>query len=519
MLKITTVIAVVFSFLACEDDFETIGGSVIGEPGFNADLYDEAEVSATTYKLPPVQTNNLPANLLGVFNDPVFGKQTANILSQVSLSLPDPDFGTEPVLDSVVLRIPYFSREVETEDNETTVYALDSIYGNSPIKLSIQETIFFLNAFDPETNFQQAQKYYSNLGDQIQNNLTSGVLYENNSFLPSSEGIVEYITNAEGEADTLNLPPALKIQLSKQFFQTKILDKAGSAELSSVNNFRNYFRSIYINAEQVGDDGVMMLLNFNEGAGITLYYTSKKPDVGDEDEDEDTEELVEVQSQYRLPLGPAKVNTFEQDVPDFSNEENLFLKGGEGSMAIIDLFSGPDSDGDGVSDELEALRENNWLINEANLEFFVNRDHTANLAEPERLYIYDINNNVFLKDYRLDMPGQVNEMTSTSNNRHLAPLTRTEDGRGVSYKIRVTDHINNILNKDSTNVRLGLVVSQNVNLVTNSAVLQSGNGEAEVTRVPSNSVITPEATVLYGPEAEDEEKRLKLKIYYTEPKN
>jgi hypothetical protein len=512
MLKITTVIAVVFSFVACEDDFETVGGNVIGEPNFNADLYDEAVISVTNNDLAPVQTNNLPVNLLGVYNDPVFGKQVASILTQVTLSAANPDFGDQPVLDSVVLSIPYFSTQIDNDSDGNPQYKLDSVYGNDPIKISLLETNFFVNQYDPETNFEQAQKYYSDLEGQIENNLTGKVLFTTESFRPSNQEVVEYT-----ETDTLRHAPRMKVKLNTEFFTSKILDKEGSAELSSLANFRNYFRSIYLKAEAVGQDGTMMSLNLENGdAGITLYYTSLAPDAGDSDNDGDVAELVEQSQEFRLFLGPSRVNTFQQEAPAFTDASNLYLKGGEGSMVIIDLFNGTDSDGDGVSDELEYLRGNNWLINEANLEFFVNNEAVSGVNEPEQLYLYDLTNNRFLADYVLDTPGQANEMTSTSNRNHLGPLKTDESGKGISYKIKLTRHIDNILNKDSTNVRLGLVVAENVNLASSSAVKQTEG--ADVKKIPTTSVITPEATVLYGPAAQDDQKRLKLKIYYTESK-
>lgn len=517
MLKVTTVVAVVFSFIACEDDFETIGAGVIGGPGFNAELYDEAEISAETYNLPPVQTNNLPNYLLGVYNHPVFGTQRAGVLSQVSLSTLNPSFGNQPVVDSVVLSVPYFSREVESETDQKK-YVLDSIYGNEPFKLSVVETNFFLNPYDPESDFQQAQKYYSNLEPKIEENLTGNVLYENPGFKPSAEEIVEYPYNSEGERDTVKLAPALRLHLSPGFFQSKIIDKEGSPVLESASSFKNYFRSIYLKTEKTGEEGNMMLLDLAQPeAGITIYYRVKVADAADVDEDGDKEELIDAYRSYRLGLGGTKVNTFEQEAPQFDDANRLFLKGGEGSMAIINLFSGEDADGDGVSDELDMLRENNWLINEANLEFFVDRSYVNAAREPERLFIYDLKNNIRLADYRLDAPGKTNALNSISNNNHLVPLKRNENGEGISYKIRLTQHVNNILNKDSTNLRLGVVVSQNVNLLSYSAVLQPDNDG--VKRVPVSSVITPEATVLYGPHAQDDAKRLKLKIYYTEPKN
>lgn len=515
MLRMATVAAVVFSFISCEDDFATVGSSVIGEPGFNAELYNDAMITARTYDLPPVQTNGLPVNLLGVFEDDVFGTQEASILSNINLTTPNPSFGIEPTVDSVVLAIPYYSRQV-LEDEEV-VYALDSIYGSSPFKLSVYESNYFLNNFDPETDFQQAQRYYSNLEPQIMSNINSEVLYENENFEPSAEERVEYIVTADGSTDTTTMAPALRLKLNNTFFQNKILNQAGTSALLNQNNFRNYFRGLYLKADQVNEGGTMMLLNLlNSDAGITIYYKTNVVDATDSDDDDDFEELIEVRRSYTLKFGGVRVNTFEQEVPEF-DDENLYLKGGEGSMAIIELFSGPDADNDGVSDELEFLRDNDWLINEANLEFYVNRDYTTSLNEAERLYLYDLKNNSILADYILDSPGTSNQVNSGSNVLHLQPLTRDENGRGLKYKIRVTNHIDELLNRDSTNVKLGLVVTQNVNLISTYRVLPAA--EPEVQRVPGGALLTPEATVIYGPNAEDEDKRLKLKIYYTEPKN
>ena len=343
MLKVTTVIAVVFSLVACEDDFETIGTGVIGEPNFNANLYDEADISVTNIDLGPVQTNNLPLFLLGTYEDQVFGKQEASILSQVYLSQTNPNFGNEPVVDSVVLSIPYFSTEISTEEGEKG-YRLDSIYGNSPIKLSVLATNFFLNDYDPATNFEKSQKYYSNLSSQV---LDNGVttLYETNNFKPSAQELVLINEKAIASEDTVRLPPQLRVKLSTNFFQSKIIDAEGSLELSSQKNFTEYLRSIYIRAEKISENGSMMLLNLNQAeAGIIIYYTIKVADTSDSDDDGDTSEMVEVLKSFKLNFGQNRVNTFEQEVPSFNEADKVYLKGGEGSMAVIELFSGPDSE-------------------------------------------------------------------------------------------------------------------------------------------------------------------------------
>ena len=420
------------------------------------------------------------------------------------------------MVDSVILSVPYFSSELETEEGEEVRYELDSVYGDDPIKLTVAASDYFINNYDPDTDFQERQRYYSDLQPKIENHLGS-ILFQSDSFVPSSAEVVEYPVDDKGETDTLRLKPRMRLHLSKYFFQQFIIEKEGSPELQSQNNFRDYLRGIFLKAEPAGEEGSMVYLDLlNTEAGITIYYSYERKDVEDSDSDGDKEEFILANNSYDIKFGPTRINTFVQDTPEFSDPENLFLKGGEGSMAVIELFSGPDSDGDGSSDELEFLRENNWLINEANLEFYVNRDYMAGMNEPERLYIYNLENNVMLVDYVLEEPGRVNPPESKANLGHLVPLERDADKEGVKYKIRLTQHINRVLNKDSANVKLGVVVTHNVNIISSADIRNTT--ESDVDKVPTGSVITPEATVLHGPEAEDEGKRLKLNIYYTEPK-
>ena len=104
-----------------------------------------------------------------------------------------------------------------------------------------------------------------------------------------------------------------------------------------------------------------------------------------------------------------------------------------------------------------------------------------------------------------------------------SPLQVEEGEDGYYYTLRITNHLSNILNNDGDNVKLGLVAVPNINTVVsrssqgviagslNSAVRNS----EELTRIPTGSVLTPEGTVLHGSNSADENKRLKLRIYYT----
>ena len=57
-------------------------------------------------------------------------------------------------------------------------------------------------------------------------------------------------------------------------------------------------------------------------------------------------------------------------------------------------------------------------------------------------------------------------------------------------------------------------MSQNV--TTSETSLIEGTGDLDTgVRIPVASVISPEGTILHGNLSDDEEKRLKLRIYYT----
>lgn len=516
---ITIAMLMVSAFISCDDDFNTLGGELIGGQLDSLPRYD-AKVVAYSKNIGAVQTNNLPSSLMGVYIDPVYGQQIANVLTQLSLPTNNPLFGTEPSLDSVVLTLPYFNTQTDVNDLGNPVYKLDSVYGNMPFKLKISRSNFFLNDFNPEDNFETRQKYYSDQGPLFKSNLVGDPLYVNEGFKPSAREVVYLEENINGEIDTIRSKPRLRVNLSTPFFQENIIDKQGSIELSNNNNFRNFIRGLYFEAEAVNNNGSMALLNFMDAeAGITLYYKNLVADTADADKDGDITEMVEKQNSYKLSFGANTVNTFSQALPSEIlaemesvdpeiGAENLFIKGGEGSMVIIDLFED--------DAEIEELRANNWLINEANLTFYVNQDKIeGGETEPERIYLYNLDTNEPLIDYSFDQTfDQALPLNSVS--LHSGRLVRNEDKNGISYKLRITEHVNRILNKDFTNVRLGLVVTQNMNLIGSSALRTPLDG---INRVPAASVISPEGTVLYGNLAADVSKRLKLNIFYTKISN
>ena len=507
------------AFIACDKDFANIESDIVNSGTATHFDTDHVTHDVITYNkaLDPVQTNNLPVNLLGVYKDPLYGLTTANFVSQLNLPLIDPVFGTNVELDSVILTIPYYSRSTGTNAEGNNTYELDSIFGSEFINLSIYESDYFLRNFDPNSEFDTAQRYFSNAAtsstDVISTSQLEGTLIhvEPDLFKPSPNPIG--LRDADNEL-TSTIAPAMRLKLDTAYWQQKIFDQEGESVLSNQNNFNDYFRGIYFKTEAVGGDGSMMLLNFaSSAANITLYYTKDPFTPGD---DRDATSLQLSFSGNRVNFLYNEFNFPLLDGDDILGDEKLYLKGGEGSIAVVNLFNGDD---EGNSPALEELKTNNWLINEANLVFYVDQD-MVNGEEPERIYLYDLENETPLVDYYLDLGNSNSPVNSRIN--HLGRLERVDDdpeGEGVRYKIRITEHINNILTKDSTNVKLGLAVSGNVNLESNTLQYSLLTDEDTYNKVPGSSIISPRGTVLYGNNTLNEDKKVYLEIFYTEPNN
>jgi hypothetical protein len=203
-------------------------------------------------------------------------------------------------------------------------------------------------------------------------------------------------------------------------------------------------------------------------------------------------------------------------------DEKLYLKGGEGSLAIIELF-GPDNDNNGVADELEAIRNNGWLINEANLVFNIDASTMANSYEPDRIYLYDFTNSLPVLDYFVDGSAAVRPKRSKlvfDGNINRDPASVEKPKRGLTYKIRITNHIRNLVNKkDSENVKLGVVVTEDIAIASfNFLRTPIVTPAFSFSLAPKASVMNPLGTILYGGKSTvPDGQRLKLEIYYTKP--
>ncbi|MGY8945886.1 MAG: DUF4270 family protein [Flavobacteriales bacterium] len=404
-----------------------------------------------------------------------------------------------------------------------TIYELDSLMGNfdAKFKLKVSELEYFLRPYDPENNFESYQKYYSS--NNIPDNFSGAVLFDDEIEINSNE-LVFYNeddpeTEEDDESETIKerLTPRIRVPLDNDFFQSKILNKEGSSDLANTENFKLFFKGIVVDAYDFSDP-LLMILNFSE-AEIRIVYEYQKYDKNDTDDDTSDDVIESIEENYMLNLNGIKLNSFKHDnyptiITDaindtINNAETVYLKGGEGIMAEIELFK--DNDG---NDVLEEIRNKEWLVNEANISIYINKDmlsSSGGIIEPARLYLYDIDNKAPLIDYFIDNSAGAKDYQNKIV--HGGSIELDEDKNGLMYKIRISEHIKNVIRKDSTNVKLGLVVSSDI---SNSMNVEVKNKES-MTFTPTSSAINPLGTALIGPSPSDEyyKKRMRLDLYYT----
>lgn len=602
-------------FIACEEELTTIGEGVVADEPFSTGraVYD---VFAFNQGVQAVQTNRLFLYQLGSYNDPIFGKRRASVVSQVTFPsrVANPTFGDstqeeednantddsdstipeDETIVKVMLYLPFqlppnslrdtdgdgvedaFElTEADKEDpnsdtdmdgvsdNDERILGsdpldptedgtgddfvpntfprkldLDSIFGDRSKRFNLRVTrsTFFLRDLDPNSNFEEAQEYFSN---QDFSGFEGEVLFDSSTSADgpltiSDEEIIMF--NEEDDPNTdidettqveTRLPPGILVPLDNAFFQTNILDNEGQTELLSEANFYDFFRGIRMTVESAeAADDIMFLFDLRQ-ATITLTYNFQ-------DFNTNANEVETVERDYTLNLlqnlnnqtfGNA-VNTFEDEMlpaeianqlDTGENASRIYVKGGSGVQSEILLFGNEAQSEDRGQNIINEIRANNWIINEANLVFYVDREALSaagGTVEPPRIYLYNGETNQSLFGSEAPVPNTSVPIEPLNIFEGYDGILVREGDTGLKYTVRITEHINDIIVRDSTNAKLALSVSSNVGIPFVAEGVGTSIPEIDV---PFMSTINPLGTVLFGSnEDTPEDKKLQLEIFFTE---
>ena len=499
----------------------------------NASQIPENEKVKAVYLEIPFFTNQLDSDNDGVVdafdvdpNDPNSNSDSDNLTdleeSRANLNPLNPDSDGDGILD-------HEDDDNAGYDSEDSVYEIDSLYGNPEARFNLKVTnlTYYLNTLDPTLNFEKDQLYYSNqdfyedgfydqvlFDDQIELNFDElRFLYKEDD--PETEDVDE-TTQIE-----TRLSPRLRVPLEASFFQEHVLDKEGDPVLANSSNFNEYVRGIIIQTDQFTED-LYMLLDISNGA-IKMEYTFDEYDTNGTVDNADDDSIITSEKTFEIALDGIQVNTLKNSRFDATiaqrialsesgqQADKLFIKSGQwhGRVRLFGAESG------GINTFLlDSLRNQNQLINEAKLSFYVDANYNTNAdLVPPRLYLYDLQNGNSLLDQNTDNSESLTG-TNLSKSRYGGILELNESNKPYRYVFKITEHISNIIRSDSTNIDLGIVVSADINDVSFRA---TKNENQTKIKYPTSSLLNPLGVVLIGskPEANQEDKKVQLELLFT----
>ena len=419
------------------------------------------------------------------------------------------------------------------DDNATyqsgnNVYQIDSVYGNreATFNLKVYELGAYLNELDPSDNFETTQAFYSTQ-DYYEEGFSRAVLYDDIISLNFDEIRINYKEDDPETQDVdetlqveTRLSPRLRVPLDIGFFQENFIDKEGSTDLETSVNFQKALRGIIIRAEDFSEDLYMLLDIQNAAVNIVYEYDDYQTQGTLGDTSDDTVEKVE--KEISLAFNGIRINTLKNSLFDAAVQEQLIASSNNTPTNRLYVQSGTflgkirlfDIENQNENELIESLRGQSWLINEANLIFYID----PNLASSQellaqRLYLFAYNSGFPLSDYVSD--GSVSNFGRNSNKKIFGGLLEYDDNNvPYRYKFNITDHISNIIRNDSINFDLGLVVNADINNITPiKAVTES---EQDLV-YPLTATLNPLGAILIGshPDASSEDKKVRLELIYS----
>ncbi|MDA9365758.1 DUF4270 domain-containing protein [Flavobacteriaceae bacterium] len=419
------------------------------------------------------------------------------------------------------------------DDNATyqsgnNVYQIDSVYGNreATFNLKVYELGAYLNELDPSDNFETTQAFYSTQ-DYYEEGFSRAVLHDDIISLNFDEIRINYKEDDPETPDVdetlqveTRLSPRLRVPLDIGFFQENFIDKEGSTDLETSVNFQKALRGIIIRAEDFSEDLYMLLDIQNAAVNIVYEFDDYQTQGTLGDTSDDTVEKVE--KEISLAFNGIRINTLKNSLFDAAVQEQLIASSNNTPTNRLYVQSGTflgkirlfDIENQNENELIESLRGQSWLINEANLIFYID----PNLASSQellaqRLYLFAYNSGFPLSDYVSD--GSVSNFGRNSNKKIFGGLLEYDDNNvPYRYKFNITDHISNIIRNDSINFDLGLVVNADINNITPiKAVTES---EQDLV-YPLTATLNPLGAILIGshPDASSEDKKVRLELIYS----
>lgn len=230
--------ALAFLSLSCSKTTEKIGDGLLPEGDQIGAYYtDSIEIVCYSETVDTISTSGMTSILLGSMMDPVMGRTDASIFTQLHLSSTNQHFGSEPVIDSVVLQL-----------------AVNGYYGDTT-------TLQTVHVYELTDSLRVTEKYY-----QFSDVSASPIDLANGyQFRPHPKTSLTIVGN-----DTIN-HPVIRIPLSNTLGELLAADTAAYA---TPDSFKQYFFGLKISCESVSQGGAICYLTptSNNVTQLQVYY-------------------------------------------------------------------------------------------------------------------------------------------------------------------------------------------------------------------------------------------------------
>jgi hypothetical protein len=209
----------------------------------NVKITDTVTIVAYSVIQDSIRSDKTTTNILGSLMDPIFGQTTASFLTQVRLSAEAPTFGTNPVLDSLVLVLRY-----------------SKVYGDS-------------------TSLQNVKVY------ELINDLSFDSIYYTNYHVSSYGTELANVNFRPAPHDSvvvggIKQPPQLRLNLSRNtnYLGNKLLF-APSAALATNASFIAFMKGLYVKSSPVySGGGLVSLATTSTTSKLVLYFHNNEND-------------------------------------------------------------------------------------------------------------------------------------------------------------------------------------------------------------------------------------------------
>lgn len=381
---------------------------------------DTMTITTTLLLDDSIRTDIAGANLLGIYNDSIFGPASASFYTEITLAGSNVNFGNNAVIDSVVLTMKYVSSV--------------SAYGVTGVNMDI----------DVHRLTEQFTKseYYSK--DVLTYNSTPiGSL----SFLPNLSDTVQVIQNG----DTTWQSAHIRIPLSNTFGQ-EILDAGKDANII-VNNtaLKTLVNGLYItpstnvtNTTLAVNEGAILYLDMNSSLStLTVFYSN---DTG-----------PEKSYSFIINSESKKFNHFEHNYTGAEIDKQLNSISHDSTLTYVQSMGGVKTKL--MIPNLKTLSsEGKIIVNKAEIIFPVS-DIGNNLPTIPTLALTGINSNnepTFLIDYF----------------ENAAYFGGTYNSTTKTYTFNIARHIQDLINNNTTDYGMYLIATGS-SVQANRSILNS----------------------------------------------